>query len=109
MAYDEDLAARVRDAIGGREGVAERRMFGSLGFMVTGNMACGVMGDDLIVRLGREEAQAALAEPGARPFEGNGRRMGGFVVVDASAIADDGALAAWVDAGANHAASLPPK
>ena len=111
MAYDEALADRVRDVIGVRPGVAERKMFGALAWFVGGNMACGVLDDELLVRLDREEVDRALAEPHVRPFEprGGGRRMGGFIVVDSQGIADDEDLARWVDCGAEHAASLPPK
>ena len=109
MAYDEALADRVRDVIGIRSGVTERKMFSALAWMVTGNMACGVLNDELLVRLGREGAERALAEPHVRQFTGNGRVMGGFVVVAAPGIEDDAELARWVDAGADHAATLPPK
>jgi TfoX/Sxy family transcriptional regulator of competence genes len=110
MAYDEALADRVRDVVGVRAGVAERKMFGALAWMIGGHMACGVLGDELLVRLDREEAERALAEPHARQFEtAQGRPMTGFVVVGAAGIAEDDALASWVDAGADHAASLPPK
>ena len=110
MAYDEALADRVREIVAPRPGVTERKMFGALAWMVGGNMACGVLGDELLVRLGREEAERAFAEPHARPFESAaGRRMTGFVVVAAAGIENDEALASWVDAGADHAASLPPK
>jgi hypothetical protein len=74
MAYDEGLATRIRDAIGGRPGLAEKRMFGGLAFLVHGNMACGVRGDDLIVRVAADTAEAALAEPGIRPFDLTGGR-----------------------------------
>src|SRR5688500_8451896 len=101
MAYDEALADRVRDVIGIRSGVSERKMFSSLAFMVHGNMACGVRDDELLVRLDREEADRATAELHVRHFESaKGRRMGGFVVVAAPGIDDDAALSRWVDAGA---------
>lgn len=110
MAYDEALAERVRGVIGARSGVTERKMFGALAWMVGGNMACGALRDELLVRLGREEAERAVAEPHVRQFaSAQGRPMTGFVVVDSEGIADDDALAGWVDAGADHAASLPPK
>ncbi|HEX8207281.1 MAG TPA: TfoX/Sxy family protein [Solirubrobacteraceae bacterium] len=110
MAYDEALADRVREVIGIRSGVRERKMFSSLAFIIDGNMACGVYGDELLVRLDREEAERAAAEPHVRPFEpAEGRRMGGFVVVSTQGIAEDDELARWVDCGADFAASLPPK
>ena len=109
MAYDTALAERVAALLAARSGVTERKMFGGIGWMVTGNMACGVSGDELMVRLAPEDAERALAEPDVRPFEMGGRRSRGFVLVAGHAVAGDDALASWVDAGAGHAASLPPK
>ena len=110
MAYDEALADRVRDVIGVRPGVTERKMFSSLAWFVGGNMACGVLNEELLVRLDREEAERARAEPHVRQFEpAKGRTMRGFVVVEPLGIADDDDLARWVDAGAEFAATLPPK
>jgi TfoX/Sxy family transcriptional regulator of competence genes len=109
MAYDAELAGRVRELVAGRDGAAERKMFGGIAFLVHGNMACGVLGDELIARLAHDEAEAALREPGIRPFDVTGRPLRGFVFVDADLVADDRELAQWVDAAANHAASLPPK
>ena len=110
MAYDEALAERVRSTIGGRDAVTERKMFGGIAWMVGGNMACGVMGGDLAVKLGVEDAKTALRDPYTRPFEmSSGRSAKAFVVVEGGAVADDAELARWVDAGADHAASLPPK
>ena len=109
MAYSEALAERIRDAIGHRDGVTERKMFGGIAWMVGGNMACGTLGDDLMVRLAPDDADSALAEPGVGPMDFTGRPMRGFITVDAAAVADDEQLARWVDAGASHAASLPPK
>lgn len=109
MAYSEPLAERIRTIIAARADVTQRRMFGGIAWMVHGNMACGALGDDVIVRLGAEDAERALAEPQTRPFDMTGRPMRGFVVVSGDALADDDALARWVDAGADHASSLPAK
>ena len=111
MAYDEGLAERVRAIVGERPGVVERKMFGGLGWMLNGNMACGVMSTGgLIVRLAPEDVEDALAEPHVGTFGREGAKpMKGFVVVDPDGVAEDGALARWVDAGAARAASLPPK
>jgi hypothetical protein len=109
MAYDEVLADRVRELVSLRQGASERKMFGGIAFMLEGNMACGVLGDELIVRLGPEEGERALAEPHTRAFDFTGRPMRGFVVVASEGVADDEALAGWVDAGADFAASLPAK
>jgi TfoX/Sxy family transcriptional regulator of competence genes len=109
MAYDGELAERVRDAISFREDVSEREMFGGVTFMVAGNMACGVIGDELIVRLGAEDAERALGEANVREFDFTGRPMRNWVVVERPRLESDGDLAEWVDAGASFAASLPPK
>lgn len=109
MAYDEELADRVRLIVGLREQVTERKMFGGVAWMLAGNMACGLIGDELLVRVGREGIAEALAEPDTRPMEMSGRTMGGFVLVGGESIADDQGLAGWVDVGADFATSLPPK
>ena len=109
MAYDEVLADRVRELMLLRSGVSERKMFGGIVFMLDGNMACGVLGDELIVRLGPEEGERALAEPDTRAFDFTGRPARGVVVVGPDGIAEDKALAGWVDAGADFAVSLPAK
>lgn len=109
MAYDEGLAERIRDQLGADPEISERRMFGGLAFLCRGNMAVGVTGDDLMVRVGPDATDAALARPGARIFDMTGRPMRGWVVVDGTAVAEDESLAAWVDEGRAFAAGLPPK
>ena len=109
MAYDEGLATRVRDAIGDRPGLAEKRMFGGLAFLVDGNMACGVRGDDLIVRLAADAAPSVQDEPGVRPFDLTGRPMKGWLQVGPDGHAEDDDLRRWVDRGVAYATSLPPK
>jgi TfoX/Sxy family transcriptional regulator of competence genes len=109
MAYDEGLATRVRDLIGDRPGVVEKKMFGGLAFLLHGNMACGVHADELIVRLAADATDAALAEPGTRLFDISGRPMKGWLLVDAEAHAEDDDLRRWVDRGVAYAGTLPPK
>jgi TfoX N-terminal domain len=109
VAYDEALAERVRDVISVRDGFSERKMFGGIGFMLRGNMACGVSGDELMVRLDAEGAEKALAEEHVRVFDMTGRPLKGWILVGPEATASDENLAGWVDAGADFAASLPPK
>ena len=112
MAYDEALAERVRSLVTARGDaeLVERKMFGGVAWMLRGNMACGVMGDDLAVRLSHEDADDAVADPHVRRFAMKGRPPArGFVVVAGDAVAEDAELARWVDAGAAHALSLPPK
>lgn len=109
MAYDVELAERVRALIGARERVTERKMFGGIAWMLQGNMACGVLGDEIIVRLSPAESDRELARPDTRPFDMTGRPMRGFVVVGGQSIAEDAGLGGWIDAGAEYASSLPPK
>lgn len=109
MVFDEKLADRTRAALGDVRGVTEIRMFGGLCFTVHGNMAVGVTGDDLMVRLPPEEGEAALAQPGARPMDFTGKPMKGFVFVGAEGVRTDRALNRWVDRGVAYASSLPPK
>jgi TfoX/Sxy family transcriptional regulator of competence genes len=109
MAFDETLADRVREALGPRAEVTERKMFGGIAFMIGGNMAVGVIDDDLMVRLDPADAGRALAEPSVRPMDFTGRPMKGMVFVDSAATESAEGLAAWVDAGADHATSLPSK
>jgi TfoX/Sxy family transcriptional regulator of competence genes len=109
VAYDDELADRVRAVISLRENLTERKMFGGIAWMLAGNMACGVLGDELIVRLDHADAERALAEPHTRPFDFTGRESRGMVVVGPAALADDEQLAEWVDAGADRALSLPAK
>jgi TfoX/Sxy family transcriptional regulator of competence genes len=108
MAYDEELADRVRIVLAEEPGLTERKMFGGLAFMVNGNMACGIVQDELMLRLGAEGAEAALAEPHVRPMDFTGRPMTGMVYVGREAL-DDAAVQRWVEQAAGHARSLPPK
>src|SRR3954447_8817414 len=109
MAYDEALADRIRELLAARAEVSERKMFGGIAFMVAGNMACGVLGEDLIVRLGDGGAEKAPEEEGARPFDFTGRPMKPTVYVSPERPADDAGLAEWVEAGGGYAATLPAK
>jgi TfoX/Sxy family transcriptional regulator of competence genes len=109
VAYSEELADRIREVIEVRPGVTERKMFGGIAWMVNGNMACGIIGEDLMVRLDREDAEAAQAEAHVGPMEFTGRPMRGFITVEAEGIEVDADLGRWVDAGADFAESLPSK
>jgi TfoX/Sxy family transcriptional regulator of competence genes len=110
MAYDEVLAARVRDDLGGEPGVTEKKMFGGLGFMVDGHMAVAAgSGGDLMVRADPAASEAWLEEVGVRPMEMRGRPMTGWLLVSTAALEDDATLATWVERGATYARSLPPK
>ena len=109
MAFDEGLAERIRGVLDARADVDERKMFGGIAFLVSGNMACGVMSEDLMVRMERAAADALETEPGARRFDMGGRPMKGWLLVAPEATADDGDLERWVRRGEEFAASLPPK
>ena len=92
-----------------RSDVDERKMFGGIAFLVAGNMACGVMRDDLMVRMEPDTAAALESEPGVRRFDMGDRPMKGWLLVAPEATADDGDLERWVRRGEELAASLPPK
>ena len=110
MAYDEGLAQRVREVLGdGLPGLVEKKMFGGVGFMVGGNMACGVNKNDLIVRVGPERYEEALGRPHAKEFDLTGRAMTGWVTVASEGYESDEALKSWVQQGVDFALSLPAK
>jgi len=109
MVYDEGLVQRVREAMSELPGYVEKKMFGGVGFMLHGNMACGVNGADLIVRVGPERYESALAEPNTKPFDMTGRPMKGWVVVNAEGYEADADLKEWVQHGVTYALSLPAK
>jgi hypothetical protein len=109
MAYDETLAARVREILAPAPGgLTERAMFGGLAFMLEGHMCCGIVGDDLVLRLGPDLADRALRERHVRPMDFTGRPMTGMVYVDREGLRA-GALRAWVDQAAGFVRTLPPK
>ncbi len=109
MPYDEKLVERVRGVLAGKRGVAEKKMFGGLTFMIQGNMACGVENDRLMVRVGPDAQDDALSQPYARPMDFTGRPMKGFVYVTLAGVEKDRDLAAWVQRGVDFALSLPAK
>ena len=109
MAYDDGLATRLTDALGERTPFSPRKMFGGLALMVDGNMCIGVMGDDVIARVGPDAKAGALDEPGTRPFDFTGRPMKGWVVVAADHVAEDEDLERWVERCLAFVRSLPPK
>jgi TfoX N-terminal domain len=109
MAYDEDLAQRIRAQLSAETGLTERAMFGGLAFLLDGNMAVGLSGDELIVRVGPDGSDDALARPHTRPFDMTGRPMKGWILVGAEGIGDNRELGAWVTRGVTFARSLAPK
>jgi TfoX/Sxy family transcriptional regulator of competence genes len=110
MAYDEDLANRIRELIGGDPDLTEKRMFGGLAFLVGGNMAVAASGQGgLMVRVDPAETDALVAKAHARPFEMRGREMQGWLRVDSEGVRTKRQLEPWVRRGAAYARSLPPK
>ncbi len=109
MAYNEGLAERIRAALVDRRDVSERKMFGGLSFMLRGNMCCGVEKTNLMVRVGPEAYDEALAQPGARLMDFTGRPMKGMVFVGPEGYESDDGLRGWVERGVEYALSLPAK
>ena len=97
MAYDEALAARVRAQLAGKRGLAERRMFGGLCFLVNGHMCAGIVGATLMLRVGPERYAEALARPHAREMDFTGRPLKGMIYVDPPGIVGGAALGRWLD------------
>src|SRR5262245_35622343 len=110
MAYDEDLAGRIRRLIGDEHNVREQRMFGGLAFLVGGNMAIAASGQGgILVRVDPDETDALVASTTATVMEMRGRSMRGWLRVAADDVATDAALEPWVERGTSYARSLPPK
>jgi hypothetical protein len=109
MAFDEGLAHRIRETLMDQPGLTEKKMFGGIAFMIQGNMACGVSGDEIMVRVGTDGYEEAVGEAHVRPFDMTGKPMKGWILVGPGAHEADQDLAAWVQRGVNFALSLPPK
>jgi TfoX/Sxy family transcriptional regulator of competence genes len=110
MAYDEELAARIRELVAGERGVTERKMFGGLAFLVNGNMSVAASGQGgLLVRIDPDESDALVQKPGVELMEMRGRQMPGWLRVDGDAARTKKQLAEWVERGVAFARSLPPK
>jgi hypothetical protein len=109
VAYAENDGERVREALGDRDDVVEKKMFGGLCFMVRGHMAVGLTGAELMVRVGPLAWESALADEHAREMDFTGKSMKGFVYVDPAGWRTKEGLARWVAMGVKHAESLPPR
>jgi len=110
MAYDEDLANRIRELMAGEAGVTERKMFGGLAFLIGGNMSVAASGQGgLMVRVDPEQTEGLLAKPHARLFEMRGRQVDGWLRVDDEGVRTKRQLEPWVKRGVGYARSLPPK
>jgi TfoX/Sxy family transcriptional regulator of competence genes len=110
MAYDHELADRIRELLAGAAGVAEQRMFGGLAFLINGNMSVAASGEGgLLVRVDPAESAALIDDEGVRPMVMRGSPMRGWLHVDAAAVADSSLLERWVNRGVSYARSLPAK
>jgi hypothetical protein len=110
MAYDNELAHRIREQLGGEHGVTEKAMFGGLAFMLHGNMAVGISnGGELMVRVGPDASDEALARPHTRVFDMTGRPMKGWILVSTEGFATTRRLGAWIGRGVAFARTLPAK
>jgi TfoX/Sxy family transcriptional regulator of competence genes len=109
MPYSESLAARVRDLVGSRRGISEKKMFGGVGFLLHGNMLVGIWQQSLIVRLGAEQAAAALEEPEVGEFDITGKPMKGWVMVAPDGLDTDDQLRRWIELATEFVRTLPKK
>ena len=109
MAYDEGLGQRIREVLDDQPNLVEKKMFGGVGFMVHGNMACGVHKDMLIVRVGPDAYEETMQYPHTRPFDMTGRAMKGWVMVEPGGFESDEYLKDWIEQGLNFTLTLPPK
>ena len=109
MAFNEALAARIRERLARRKGVEEKKMFGGIGFLLNGNMLVGVWKESLIVRLGPKGYEDALLEPHVKEFDITGRAMKGWVLVEPEAVKADDELNAWIQQAVKFVGKLPAK
>jgi hypothetical protein len=110
MAYDENLAERIRDHLAPQPNLTEKKMFGGIAFMIAGNMALGVSKNSLMLRVGPDNYESALDEPGVDEFGPTpARPMRGWVLVSPKKLASADDFARWVDKGVDFASSLPAK
>jgi hypothetical protein len=109
MAFDEDLANRIREQLHRRRDIEEKKMFGGVGFLLNGNILVGVWKDELIVRLGPEQGDDALREPHVRVFDITGRAMKGWVLVAPEGTEGDDQLADWIGLALAFVEGLPAK
>jgi TfoX/Sxy family transcriptional regulator of competence genes len=109
MAFDEKLAARIRQKLARRKNVEEKKMFGGVGFLLNGNMLVGVWKESLIVRLSQDDGDEALREQHVKAFDITGRPMKGWVLVAPDGVQDDNELNAWIQRAVKFVETLPAK
>jgi hypothetical protein len=109
MTFGERTAHQIRNTIGHTPGFSERPMYSGIAFMLQGNLCCGVLEDNLVVRVGPDTYDDALREPHTRPMDFTGRALPGFVYVDRAGFASAASLKGWIERGVSFARTLPPK
>ncbi len=109
MAYDDKLADRIRSVLKRRQGITEKKMFGGLAFLHNGNMCCGVIKKDLVLRLGKDGVSKALDKPYAREMDFTGKALKSMVYIGPAGYRTEAALRRWVAQGVDYAKSLPAK
>lgn len=109
MAFDESLAARIRQQLTRRKNVEERKMFGGIGFLLNGNLLVGVWKESLVVRLGQDEGEEAMKEPHVKEFDITGRPMRNWVLVEPEGVQEDEQLSAWIGRAVKFVGAMPAK
>ena len=109
MAYDDGMATRIEDALSSESGLVTKKMFGGLAFLLDGHLCCGVVGTDLMLRIGPDAYDAALAEDHTRAMDFTGKPMRGLIYVEAEGIAEEPELRRWISRGVEFVRRLPPK
>jgi TfoX/Sxy family transcriptional regulator of competence genes len=109
MGYNEGTAQRIRDVLGNAPGLRERRMFGGISFMLDGNMCCGVVENDLVLRVGRDRYEECLREPHVRPMDFTGRPLTGFIYVSPGGFTSETELEQWIHRSVSFVRTLPSK
>jgi TfoX/Sxy family transcriptional regulator of competence genes len=107
--FNQQLARRIREQLRKHSDVTERKMFGGLSFLIAGHMTCGVVGDDLVLRVGNAAADTALDEPHVRPMDFTGRAIHSMIYVAPAGTATDNELRGWIERGVEYVRTLPPR
>lgn len=109
MAYDELVAQRIRQTLKGSPGISQRKMFGGVAFLLNGNMCCGVVRQDLVLRLGNEGVAQALQQPHTRPMDFTGRPLGSMIYLSPEGYQSEADLQSWVEQALAFCETLPAK
>jgi hypothetical protein len=109
MTFSERTVYQIRRVMKNTPGLSERHMYRGVTFMVKGNMCCGYLDEQLVVRLGPDEYEVALRQPHVHPMDFTGRPLPGFVFVDRKGFSSDRTLKQWIDRGMSFVSTLPPK